>query len=601
METETTVINSVPALAESEAKAGQASDRKSPVMLLLRVHLLQARRRMAAIREQSKLLSGAIMGFMACYLIFSYWLFARGLGFIEAFPGLGPLLIERLIFLLFAFLFALLLLSNLVIHYTNLFRNRETQFLVTLPIDSNSIFRWKFIESTALASWAFLFLIAPLLAAYGVKSNASWSFYPFVIVLIALFIALPAVLGGFFAINLARFMDRRVFQILTVGLASAALLSAFFWLRTEAVTEDSLETRVLEVLDRLLQKTKFSQFPFLPSYWLASGAQLWIEGAFMSATFFLMTLLSYSLFFGAIAFTKLGNYFYEAFSATMSRESVFGQWSWFRRWKEREKARKFTYHPSWMEVLARWIPWIKPDTRAVVLKDMLMFWRDTAQWGQTLMLFGLLGVYIINLRHFSRQLSNPFWVHLVSYLNLLACSLNLATLTTRFVYPQFSLEGKRIWTVGMAPMGIVKVARVKYLLACYVSLVVTIGLTALSCYMLKLSWERMLFFISAISVMTFSLNGLAVGLGILYPNFKEENPSKIVSGFGGTFCLILSFLYIVGSIACLAYGAPRSGTVTVADSVLRGLVSWGGFALFSFLVGYLPMRLAFKRLPKLEI
>ena len=70
METETTVINSVHASAESEAKAGQASDRKSPVMLLLRVHLLQARLRMAAIREQSKLLSGAIMGFMACYLIF---------------------------------------------------------------------------------------------------------------------------------------------------------------------------------------------------------------------------------------------------------------------------------------------------------------------------------------------------------------------------------------------------------------------------------------------------------------------------------------------------------------------------------------------------
>ena len=32
-----------------------------------------------------------------------------------------------------------------------------------------------------------------------------------------------------------------------------------------------------------------------------------------------------------------------------------------------------------------------------------MFWRDTLQWGQTLVLFGLLGVYIINLRHFSQN------------------------------------------------------------------------------------------------------------------------------------------------------------------------------------------------------
>ena len=68
-------------------------------------------------------------------------------------PGLGTLLIERLLFLLFAFLFLLLLLSNLVISYTNLFRNRETTFLLSLPVPTRTIFQWKFIESTLLASW----------------------------------------------------------------------------------------------------------------------------------------------------------------------------------------------------------------------------------------------------------------------------------------------------------------------------------------------------------------------------------------------------------------------------------------------------------------
>ena len=33
-------------------------------------------------------------------------------------------------------------------------------------------------------------------------------------------------------------------------------------------------------------------------------------------------------------------------------------------------------------------------------------------------------------------------------------ALNLATLTTRFVYPQFSLEGKRLWIVGLSPLGL---------------------------------------------------------------------------------------------------------------------------------------------------
>ena len=109
----------------------------------------------------------------------SFWLFYDGLRFLAKFPGLGSVLTERLMFVLFAFLFGLLLLSNLVIGYTNLFRNRETAFLLTLPVSTQVIFRWKFIESALLASWAFLFLIAPLLAAFGLVRDVPWPFYPF--------------------------------------------------------------------------------------------------------------------------------------------------------------------------------------------------------------------------------------------------------------------------------------------------------------------------------------------------------------------------------------------------------------------------------------
>src|SRR5207244_8904617 len=101
----------------------------------------------------SRLLTSVIGLFIAGYIGLSFWLFYRGLKFVATFPGLGTLLTERLLFLLFAFLFALLLLSNLVISYTNLFRNRETAFLMTMPISSQTIFRWKFLESTVLASW----------------------------------------------------------------------------------------------------------------------------------------------------------------------------------------------------------------------------------------------------------------------------------------------------------------------------------------------------------------------------------------------------------------------------------------------------------------
>jgi ABC-2 type transport system permease protein len=569
----------------------------APLLLLVRVNLLQAWRRLLAVRGQSPLLTGLIALFIGGYIYLAFLLFYKGLRFIGNFPGMGDLLIERLLFLLFAFLFVLLLFSNLVISYTNLFRNREAAFLLTSPVSAQIIFRWKFIESALLASWAFVFLIAPLLAAYGLVHKVPWHFYAVTTALVAMFIVLPAVAGSWCAVNLARFMERRTFQVAAVAGLVLLVVAAKFWLKPEAVDEESLETRVLAVLDRLLMRTKFAQYPLLPSYWLSSSVQHWAEGARTAAGFFVLVLTSHVLFFGLLAFTRMGNIFYDAASTVQSRASLFGHWEWFREWAGRRRV--FHYRRGAVEACFALLSWVRPDTRAMLVKDVRMFWRDTTQWGQSLMLFGLLAVYVINLRHFTSQITSNFWVHIVAYLNLGACSLNLATLTTRFVFPQFSLEGRRLWIVGMAPLGLVRIVQAKFLLTTCASLALTLGLIWLSCSMLTMPWERTLYFVAAIAIMTVTLNGLAIGLGVLYPNFKEDNPSKIVSGFGGTFCLVLSFLYIVAAVLLLASSSPWLPAGRLHPD--RMLLGWTGFAALSVLLGVLPLRLALSRVKRVEI
>jgi ABC-2 type transport system permease protein len=567
----------------------------APLRLLVRVNALQAWRRLKSIRHQSRLLTSIILLFIGSYLGLSFWLFYRGLKFVAAFPGLGVVLTERLLYLLFAFLFALLLLSNLVVSYTNLFRNREAEFLLSLPVPRETIFRWKFIESTLVASWAFLFLIAPLLAAFGLTRQVPWHFYVVTLFLIGLFIGLPAVAGCWLGIQVARYLDRRSFQIAMVAGAVLFAIAATIWWKAQPVTDDLLETRVLDMLDQMLIKTSFAQFPFLPSYWLSTSVIQWAEGVLNVALFFMLVLLSNVLFFGFLAFTRLGNAYYESASAVRSRASVWGQWEWFRS-RNRRRDRAFDYRASALEWWLARVPGLRRDTRALVLKDIRTFWRDTTQWGQSVVLFGLLGVYIVNLRHFTHQLTSPFWINLVSYLNLGACSLNLATVTTRFIFPQFSLEGRRLWIIGLAPMGLARVVKVKYCLATAASLLVTVGLVTLSSYLLRMGWDRIAFFAAVVTVMTFSLNGLAVGLGVLYPNFKDSNPSKIVSGFGGTLCLVLSFFYILASVLVLGFGTtglhPYSGWV---------VASVCGFTLLSFVIGWLPLKLGLRHLRDFEV
>ena len=565
--------------------------------LLLRASLVQGRRRIVALAEQSRFLLGLMIFFVFGYIIVSFALFHRALKFLGSFPGLGSLLIERLLFLLFAFFFLLLLFSNLVIAYTNLFRNRETPFLLTLPVSTQTIFRWKFLESALLASWAFVFLIAPLLGAYGLHNRAPWHFYAALPILVPLFIVLPAVFGAWLAVSLARHMDRRSFQLLVVAALVLLVVASKFWLSPEVVDDETLETRMLAVLDRLLARTRFTQHPLLPSYWLSTAVLSWLEGAFQAAGFFILLLLSHVLFFGFLACNWMGPFFYDAASTAQSRASVFGQWEWFRNWRARKHA--FHFSSGFVDKCAALIPGLAPDVHALIVKDFRMFWRDTSQWGQTLMLFGLLAVYIMNLRHFTQQITNPFWVQLISFLNLGACSLNLATLTTRFVFPQFSLEGKRVWIVGLAPLGLRRVVLTKFALATAASLSVTLGLVVLSCRMLKLPWDRTLYFCFYVTVMTLSLNGLAMGMGVLYPNLKEDNPGKIVSGAGGTFCLVLSFVYIIGSLLLAVVGSPWKMTGPPSP-LLQGVV-WTAFTLLSLGLGWLPLQLGLRRLRNFEI
>lgn len=117
--------------------------------------------------------------------------------------------------------------------------------------------------------------------------------------------------------------------------------------------------------------------------------------------------------------------------------------------------------------------------------------------------------------------------------------------------------------------------------------------------MLELSAARTVYFAVAIAVMACTLTALAVGLGALYPNFKEENPGKIVSGFGGTFCLVLSFVYILGSVGLLAWGSPW-GNFGVA-SYLRSLGCMAGFVALSFALGWVPLRLGLRRVKTFEL
>jgi ABC-2 type transport system permease protein len=236
---------------------------------------------------------------------------------------------------------------------------------------------------------------------------------------------------------------------------------------------------------------------------------------------------------------------------------------------------------------------------ALVFKDARIFWRDPAQWTQFMIFFGLLCIYVANLRNVAFEFKQPYWETLISYLNLAACALTLSTLTTRFVYPMFSLEGRRVWILGLSPVGLRRVLWQKFWMSFVIAAIITVGLMIASAMMLSLPFGRVVYFAVTIALMSAALSGLAVGIGAVFPNFKEENPSKIVSGFGGTLCLVMSFLYNTAMVALLA--VPDVFRVTKRLFPFPVWFTPMIAALLSIAMVVVPMFLATKRVKNLEI
>ncbi|MEI9895383.1 MAG: hypothetical protein WDN28_16215 [Chthoniobacter sp.] len=547
--------------------------------------------RWRGIWQKSPAMLVVLGGFVFGYVALGYWLFFEGLNFLYRFPLVGSLLSQRLIYLVFGFFFIMLVFSNLIIGYSTLFKSRETTWLLSLPLPPQNIYRWKFLEALAVSSWALLFLSAPLMLAYGRVHEAPAIFFLEVALVFVPFVIIPALLGSWAVVFLVRVLGNRDIKnvALVVALAILVVLIAGIKPVTDA---DALAPEDILSFDQLLRHTRISVNPFLPSAWLAQTVLAWSEGLTRQGLFSFCLLLSYALMGLLIGFELVGRWFFGSWTVALSsRAARFQRQAVARRQRERK--------PELLERVTNLLrPW-SPPVAALVLKDARLFWRDPAQWIQFMIFFGLLCIYVINLRNVAFNFQSPFWETMISYLNLAASSLTLSTLTTRFVFPQFSLEGRLLWLVGLAPIGVHKVLLQKFWTSCFTTSVITVSLMITSSVLLHLPWLRVCFFAVAIALMSATLSGLAVGLGALFPNFKEDNPSKIVSGFGGTLCLVASFLYITLFVATIAL--PDLARVTKFPWAIPTLLPYLVVLILSLCVMLFPLLLAIRRVKNLEI
>jgi len=459
--------------------------------------------------------------------------FHNSLHFVHTFQEIGDVVRLYFLALFFFALGVMLILSNIIINYSSLFHSPESDYLISLPISLGKIFFYKLTESIAFSSWAFLFLGSPLLIAFGIDRHAGPLYYVWMVLFSAVFITLPALIGSLLSIIIGRFLPRHRRAVLLTFIGIIAVAIAFI-ITQMADLRGTHFAFSAGWMHKFMSKLSFAQNPLLPSFWVTRGLFSAAEtGGAPDTIFFFLLLLSQVLFLGLLAHWMASAFYFSGYSLVRS--------------SRRDKKYKPVSLVDWITHLALWF--LGRPLRLIIIKDIKTLMRDPVQWTQLLIFFGLLAIYFINIKNIPYiNLQEHMWQYLVSSLNLIATTLTLATFTTRFVYPQISLEGKRFWIIGMMPLKRADIFYSKLVFAICGAILITEPLVFISSYQLEVPYFILMHHLYVAFLICLGLSSIAVTLGVLYPNMREDNPSKIVSGFGGTLTLVMSLLYVLSII-----------------------------------------------------
>jgi ABC-2 type transport system permease protein len=513
-------------------EVGGVGPRRGPdVLLLLRYRFLQLRNALDQQLRDAPWRTLSVLVLLAVIWCALYMLLGVVLRHVRSW-GLVAVIANQHIFVHFFLVLGIMLaFSNAILSFSTLYGRNEAGLLLGTPAHPHQVVCVKWLEGMFLSSWSFLLLGVPLMLAVAANSAVDWYYYPLFLGHFVGFIAIPACLGLLAACAVALWAPRRPLVIATiVGLA--LLAGAILWVNSISRSAEQSERWVRAILEQLA----VARQPLLPSTWTARGIVAAIEQRVGESVFYLLVVLGNAAFVSWLTIHVLARTWPEAYS----RAGQGRTWPVIRR--------------GWItEGVCLPLALVMPQRiRRIIVKDLRHFVRDPKQWTQMAIMFGLLVIYVLNLRRLPLDVNHPGTKKLVNFLNLTTVSLILATFTSRFVYPMVSLESQQLWLLELLPLRRVTLLLVKFVFALILTGFAACGVMGIAVHMLGLPPLWALIDLAICLSTCIGLSGMAIGLGARFPVLRQRNPARIAAGFGGTFNLIASMLFVMVQMAGLA-------------------------------------------------
>lgn len=528
-----------------------------------------------------RLLTLLVMGGLFWALIFG--IVSRILSYFKNVPEIGPLLAGKLLGLVLIGFLGLLILSNIITALSTFFLARDLDILAAAPADWLALYGAKLLETTVNSSWMVLLMAVPIFTAYGRVYDGGW-WYP----LVALgafipFLIIPAALGSAVTLTLVNiFPARRARELLSVItiLAAAGVVLLFRLLRPEQLVRPEGFRSLVAFIAALHTPTS----PWLPSEWVQTGVLRWLQYDPDPLPFYL-------LWSTAAAFVVLGAMLHSMLYARGFSKSQEGGGL---RTPETAEARPISLTAQ-----------LGVTRGELVLKEVRLFFRDTTQWSQLILLAVLVLVYIFNIRLLPLRGTGitAFLVEIIPFLNLALAGFVLASIAVRFIFPAVSLEGRTWWLLRASPLAMRDLLWAKFWVGTLPLLVLALAIVFTTDVLLQVSTFMTAVSIGTIVLMTFAIAALALCFGTLFPQFETENAAQIPTSFGGLL-FMMAAVALIGVVVLLEarpvynYLSARAFGVTLDRREM--VLGFGAAAALCLVATLGPIRVAIRRLEKGE-
>lgn len=513
-------------------------------------------------------------GSILVYLLFAYGAFVFSktiLSILLEQLNIGLFLLHQFLSIIFFIFFISVNVGNIIVSWSTLYKSQEIHFYFTKPILPYKIFFIKLLDNIFYSSSTLLLILISVILGYVSYFNLSIGSFVIIIILnIIPFILTSASIGIIILLIIVKLAAKLGPRKLIISLFLGYISIIIFYF--DALSPLTLVYNVLENypnVDQYFGSLIPKVMRYLPHQWLSESLYWLVNNDSNKLLLNTSKQIASAIFFFFLAMI-LGRLWY------------YKTWLMDIRFTTKTRSEK--------SILANLIESLFTNSKklfSIILKDLIIFFRDSTQVLHSLMLLLLVVIFMISSSGISyrdfeqKNMAGVVFISIFTFNILL-----ISTLSLRFIFPLISLEGLTFWKIRTSPINISSLINAKIFPYFLLIMITTVMLTISTHY--RLAPHLIPQSIAVLSSIAYFHVMMNYGMGVLFVNYKEKNAIRIASSRGASLTFLFSLIYMVIVVAIIYTPIQEHFTLAITGGYLsyhKINISFYIVSIFSLLTG----------------